>query len=417
MICSASLRKTNCPVVAKTSGIVFDRQVIESCILADGKCPLTGEPLTMDDILPIRAPPPKELCNAMPEVIVEHIRESFKMLQLRRRYYREIPASLTCFDAIQKYVLCNTLPLHKTDMQGILSLDIHKSKEIIATGGADANAIVSDQVTGNVISRLEGHSKQVTSLKFVENDELLVTGSADSTVRVWQRSDDGNYNFKHMFHDHIEEVRAVTIHPTGKYFISASLDRTWIFYGLSSDLRMIRVTRFPGSEQFLTAAFHPDGHIIGTGTSRFVRFWDVAKQDDIIKINAHDGPVTSMAFSENGFHLATAAEDGVKLWDLRFLRTFMTFPSDGNAHKCPVDFDLSGRYLVSGGSQISAYNIVSAPNNSDIITAFPKSGIAQISCLKFGNDAKYVAAGSVDSSNLSLFSLPGGNDSMESQIC
>jgi pre-mRNA-processing factor 19 len=32
--------------------------------------------------------------------------------------------------------------------------------------------------------------------------------------------------------------------------------------------------------------------------------------------------VTSLSFSENGYHLATAAADGVKLWDLRKLKNF-----------------------------------------------------------------------------------------------
>lgn len=41
---------------------------------------------------------------------------------------------------------------------------------------------------------------------------------------------------------------------------------------------LLQVACAKGSERFTTAAFHPDGHVIGTGTSRFVRFWDVSKQ-------------------------------------------------------------------------------------------------------------------------------------------
>ena len=38
----------------------------------------------------------------------------------------------------------------------------------------------------------------------------------------------------------------------------------------------------------------------------------------------HKGAVHSLSFSENGYYLATAAEDGVKLWDLRKLKNFKT---------------------------------------------------------------------------------------------
>lgn len=43
----------------------------------------------------------------------------------------------------------------------------------------------------------------------------------------------------------------------------------------------------------------------------------------------HVGPVTSISFSENGYYLATAAEDAcVKLWDLRKLKNFKTIQLD-----------------------------------------------------------------------------------------
>ena len=45
----------------------------------------------------------------------------------------------------------------------------------------------------------------------------------------------------------------------------------------------------------------------------------------------HSGPITSVAFSENGYYLATAADDSsVKLWDLRKLKNFKTLQLDNS---------------------------------------------------------------------------------------
>lgn len=45
----------------------------------------------------------------------------------------------------------------------------------------------------------------------------------------------------------------------------------------------------------------------------------------------HSGPITSIAFSENGYYLATAADDSsVKLWDLRKLKNFKTLQLENN---------------------------------------------------------------------------------------
>lgn len=53
----------------------------------------------------------------------------------------------------------------------------------------------------------------------------------------------------------------------------------------------------------------------------------------------HSGPITSIAFSENGYYLATAADDSsVKLWDLRKLKNFKTLQLDNNFEvgPCPL---------------------------------------------------------------------------------
>ncbi len=47
-------------------------------------------------------------------------------------------------------------------------------------------------------------------------------------------------------------------------------------------------------------------------------------------LSAHTGPVHSMCFSENGYYLATAADDGVKLWDLRKLKNFQSLDAVSN---------------------------------------------------------------------------------------
>ena len=56
----------------------------------------------------------------------------------------------------------------------------------------------------------------------------------------------------------------------------------------------------------------------------------------------HSGPITSIAFSENGYYLATAADDSsVKLWDLRKLKNFKTLQLDNN-------FEVGDRLLSPG---------------------------------------------------------------------
>ncbi|XP_015088133.1 pre-mRNA-processing factor 19 [Solanum pennellii] len=520
MNCSISGEVPEDPVVSKKSGLLFEKRLIERHISDYGKCPITGEPLTADDIIPVKTgkivkPRPvqaasipgmlgmfqiewdglmlsnfaleqqlhtarQELSHALyqhdaacrviarlkkerdeargllaqaerqipmaattavgttavsngkrvaededmgpdgkkirPGIslsVIETLTECNAGLSQQRKK-RQIPATLAPVDAVARYTQLNSFPLHKTNKPGILSLDIHYAKDIIATGGVDSNAVVFDRPSGQIISTLSGHSKRVTSVKFAAEGELVVSGSADKTVRVWQSSENGNYDCRHVLKDHTAEVQAVTVHATNNYFVTASLDSTWCFYDLASGLCLTQVADASESEGYTSAAFHPDGLILGTGTSgSLVKIWDVKSQANVAKFDGHVGSVTAISFSENGYFLATAAHDGVKLWDLRKLKNFKTFaPYDENTPTQSVEFDHSGSYLALGGSDIRVYQVASVKAEWNSIKTFPDlSGTGKATCLKFGPDAAYIAVGSMDR-NLRIFGLPG-EDQME----
>lgn len=67
----------------------------------------------------------------------------------------------------------------------------------------------------------------------------------------------------------------------------------------------------------------------------------------------HSGAITTISFSENGYYLATAADDAcVKLWDLRKLKNFKTLQLDEGYQIKDLCFDQSGTYLAVAGSDV-----------------------------------------------------------------
>lgn len=514
MICAISGEVPEEPVISRKSGLLYDRRLIERHIADYGKCPVTKEELTMDDILPVKTnkvvkprplqaasipgllgmfqnewdalmlsnfaleqqlhtarqelshalyqhdaacrviarlkkerdearmllaqaerqipssiavtandsavvsngkrvakdefgPDGKRIRSGITSAIITELTECNAMLSGQRKK-RQVPQTLASIDALERYTQVSSHPFHRTNKPGILTVDIHPSKDLIATGGIDSNAVLFDRSSGQILCTLTGHSKKVTSVKFVPKDDLFVTASGDKTVRVWQGTDDGNYSCRHILNDHTAEVQAVTIHATHKYFVTASLDNTWCFYDLATGTCLTQVGEQSGQEGYTSAAFHPDGLILGTGTSEaLVRIWDVKSQSNVAKFDGHMGSVTAMSFSENGYFLATAALDGVKLWDLRKLKNFRSFaPYDSNTSTNAVEFDDSGSYLAIAGSDVRVYQVANVKMEWNLIKSFPDlSGTGKVTSVKFGEDAKYIAVGSMDR-NLRIFGLP-----------
>uniref|UniRef100_A0A0D9Z8X9 Pre-mRNA-processing factor 19 n=1 Tax=Oryza glumipatula TaxID=40148 RepID=A0A0D9Z8X9_9ORYZ len=182
----------------------------------------------------------------------------------------------------------------------------------------------------------------------------------------------------------LERVEAVTVNSTHKHFVGKG----------------------SGQEGYTSASFHPDDLILGTGTTdAIVKLWDF-RTSNAVNMLGHVGPVTAMSFSNNGYYLATAALDGVKLWDIRILRNLMTLsPYDSNTPTNAVEFDFTGSYLAIGGSYIRVYHVPNFMAESNLTKALPdQSETGKVTCVKFGADATYIAIGSKDA-NLRIFGI------------
>lgn len=55
MFCSISGNVPEEPVISSKSGHLFEKRLIEKYVRETGKCPITSEPLTLDDLLPVKS--------------------------------------------------------------------------------------------------------------------------------------------------------------------------------------------------------------------------------------------------------------------------------------------------------------------------------------------------------------------------
>ncbi|CAL1352580.1 unnamed protein product [Linum trigynum] len=305
----------------------------------------------------------------------------------------EVVDTLASFEDLGRYY---QLATHSVHQGRVGSMDIEYSKDMIATGGDDCTAVLFDYSSRKVRATLTGHSKKVTAVKFAVDGEVFLTGSADKTVRIWERTEDESYVYRHTFKNHTDEVRAIAVNA--EYIVTASLDATWWLYDLYGDSgSKVNTTVRDGSERagYTAAAFHPEGKVLGLGTcGGIVKIWDVRKQAPVAELGGgHVEAVTAMSFSETHALLATAAEDGVKLWDCRTWEQ-LCIPEfyDADTPANSVTFGHGCPYLgVATSSGIRVSNPTEDWNSIET-----RTDTGRASCLGFGQYAKYLAVGSVN---------------------
>uniref|UniRef100_A0A8V0ZDD1 Pre-mRNA-processing factor 19 n=1 Tax=Gallus gallus TaxID=9031 RepID=A0A8V0ZDD1_CHICK len=310
-----------------------------------------------------------ELAGMTPEII-QKLQDKATVLttERKKRGKTQVPAGrLTCGEC------CGGL--HSASIPGILALDLCPSDtNKILTGGADKNVIVFDKSSEQILATLKGHSKKVTSVVFHPSQDLVFSASPDATIRIWSVP---NASCVQVVRAHEGSVTGLSLHATGDYLLSSSDDQ-------------VRASLGPG---------HMDT-LLGVPM-----LWGSCdcERTNVANFPGHSGPITSIAFSENGYYLATAADDSsVKLWDLRKLKNFKTLQLDNNFEVCWLPFPLegaSGTYLALGGTDVQIYI---CKQWTEILHFTEHSGLT--TGVAFGHHAKFIASTGMDRS-LKFYSL------------
>jgi WD40 repeat protein len=102
-------------------------------------------------------------------------------------------------------------------------------KEIVS-GNNDGTIKLWDVATGKELRAFEGHtdwqgsafsSPVVNSIAFSPDSKTIVSGDADSTVKLWDKA---TGNLLQTYDEHTSEVGSVAFSPNGKLILSGSYD-------------------------------------------------------------------------------------------------------------------------------------------------------------------------------------------------
>ena len=82
----------------------------------------------------------------------------------------------------------------------------------------------------------EGHSKKVTCVVYHPTEDTIITASPDTQIRIWNVGTSQTLQLQ-LISAHDGPVTGLSLHATGDYLLSASLDHHWAF----SDIRTGRL--------------------------------------------------------------------------------------------------------------------------------------------------------------------------------
>lgn len=232
---------------------------------------------------------------------------------------------------------------------------------VLLTGSSDSTARVwdvhfHDTKTGmspDMRTRhiLRGHTGGILCICF--NDTWIVTGSRDGTLRVWRMKDG---QFSHMVDAHNACVNACSM--DGGRVASAASNGTALIWDVATGSVL---QRLKGTGCGI-AAIQLSGSICFTGSSdKAIRAWSVDDGSPILLIRAHDQLVRSLHYDARRRLLLSGGWDGkVRVWNWTPTLSALCSPLDLRVPKPDLLFELRMTHSRVFGVQFDLTRILTA---------------------------------------------------------
>ncbi|KAI9294659.1 WD40 repeat-like protein [Neoconidiobolus thromboides FSU 785] len=177
------------------------------------------------------------------------------------------------------------------------------SQGLILTGSYDNLVRVWDK-SSQCIATLKGHNSTIKSVKWVENGEIsFLTASQDQTVIAWKKDEKDNYAPFYTAKGHKKSIESVSISANNKNFATASSDSTiqiWSLASLEEDPEHVIVQE-----------------VINSGNKKRKNS-EMAFKGSKLTLNGHFGPVQCLEYCNQDSNILYSGgfDHSLKIWDL-----------------------------------------------------------------------------------------------------
>jgi F-box and WD-40 domain protein CDC4 len=273
--------------------------------------------------------------------------------------------------------------------------------DTLVSGSTDRSVRVWDIKSGKCLQTFQGHTSTVRCLVILKpvqidteadgtpimmpKEPLIITGSRDSTLRVWKlpqpgdrqifqagppANDRDNPYFLRTLSGHHNSVRAIAAH--GDTLISGSYDCTVRVWKISTgDL----LHRLQGHTQkvYSVVLDHARGRCISGSMDNLVKVWDLASGACLHNLEGHTSLVGLLDLSHDRL-VSAAADSTLRIWDPESGSCKFTLSAHTGAITC---FQHDGQKVISGSDRtLKMWNVKNGECVRDLLTDL--SGVWQV---------------------------------------
>ncbi|KAM7219941.1 WD40-repeat-containing domain protein [Rhypophila decipiens] len=272
---------------------------------------------------------------------------------------------------------------------------------------------------GFVPTVLSGHRQGVVGAWFSKDQETIYTVSKDGAVFTWKYTtkpgqedemmdDDENWRIveRNYFMQNQTTLRCADFHPESNLLVAGFSNGLFGLYEMP-DFNMIHTLSISQNDiDFVT--INKSGEWLAFGASKLGQLlvWEWQSESYILKQQGHHDSMNALVYSPDGQRIVTAADDGkIKVWDIESGFCIVTF-TEHTSGVTAAEFAKKGNVLFTSSldGSIRAWDLIRYRN----FRTFTAPERLSFSCMAVDPSGEIVAAGSVDSFDIHIWSVQTG---------
>jgi pre-mRNA-processing factor 17 len=220
----------------------------------------------------------------------------------KRKEEEETGGETSVFEGSEQYDYQGRTYMHVPQ-----DLDIDLKKEM---------GSVKNFVPKKLIHTWKGHTKPIAGLRFFPGSgHLLLSGSADSTVKIWDV-----YHSRELlrtYSGHTKALSDVTFNTSGSQFLTASYDRMMKLWDTETGQCVNRFTtgKTPHVVRFNPSLEHANEFLAGMSDKKIVQF-DIRTREIVQEYDHHLAAINTITFVDDNRRFMTTSDDkSLRAWD------------------------------------------------------------------------------------------------------
>jgi WD40 repeat protein len=174
--------------------------------------------------------------------------------------------------------------------------------------------VINDAHKVSGMKRVSGNLTGVTALAVSNDSSRLISGGADSQVRVWHIGQESQVMVASM-KEHKATVNDIALREGDTHAVTASDDGSCIVWDLT---RMVRANIMYAQTYFRAVSYYTDeSQILTTGSDRKITYWDSYECSAIRELEgAKSGEVNTLDINADGERFVSGGADKIlKVWN------------------------------------------------------------------------------------------------------